>query len=418
MKNQLVASIGNSFIDEKGAIMEDIRKLIERDVEEFTALRRDLHQHPELAFQEIRTGNIVTSLLEKWGYTVERNIGTTGIVGQLRNGDSTAAIGLRADMDALPILEKTGLPYASVNSGVMHACGHDGHTTMLLAAAKNLAERRNFNGTINLIFQPAEETGRPDSGAARMVTDGLFEKFPCDAIFGIHNMPGSPQGQLQFFDGAMMASSDSVSITITGRGGHGAQPHTTADPIVATASIVMALQTVVARNVNPLDAAVVTVGVMQAGVANNVIPQTAHIELTVRCFDPDVRDLLEHRIRDLVAAQAQSFGVKADVDYCRGYPALKNAHEETDFARKLGERFATEGNFIAQTTPMTGSEDFAFMLEKRPGSYIFLGNGDQAGPVSCALHNDGYDFNDANIVEGAAYWVALAEDFLSGKTGR
>ncbi len=398
--------------------MKDIRTLIERDAEEFVTLRRDLHQHPELAFTEIRTGGIVAALLEKWGYSVERNIGTTGVVGRLRNGEGSAAVGLRADMDALPILEETGLPYASVNSGVMHACGHDGHTTMLLAAAKALAERRNFNGTVNLIFQPAEEYGRPDSGAARMVADGLFDKYPCDAVFGIHNMPRSPQGQLQFYDGAMMASSDSVSITIEGRGGHGAQPHTTADPVLATATIVTALQSVVSRNVNPLDAAVVTVGVMQAGVANNVIPETARLELTVRCFKPDVRDLLEQRIRELVAAQAQSFGVTAHIDYCRGYPALQNSAAETEFARRVGEQFAREGNFVAQTTPMTGSEDFAFMLEQRPGSYIFLGNGDQKGPQSCALHNSGYDFNDANIVEGAAYWVALTEEFLNGETRR
>jgi len=398
--------------------MQDIRDLVERDVDEFITLRRDLHQHPELAFKEIRTGNIVASLLEQWGYTVERDIGTTGVVGQLRNGASTAAIGLRADMDALPILEETNLPYASVNAGVMHACGHDGHTTMLLAAAKALAERRNFNGIVNLIFQPAEEYGRPDSGAARMVDDGLFDKYPCDAVFGIHNMPGVPQGQLQFYDGAMMASSDSVSITIEGRGGHGAQPHTAADPIVATASIVMALQTVVARNVDPLDAAVVTVGVMQAGVANNVIPEISKIELTVRCFKPEVRDLLEDRITDLVQAQAQSYGVKATIDYCRGYPALQNSPHETEFARQVGKSFAQDGKFVPQTLPMTGSEDFAFMLEERPGSYIFLGNGDQSGPQSCALHNPGFDFNDANIVEGAAFWCTLAEAFLNGKEGR
>lgn len=398
--------------------MKDIRTLIERDAEEFIALRRDLHQHPELAFNESRTGDIVASLLEKWGYHVERNIGTTGIIGQLRNGEGSAAIGLRADMDALPILEETGLPYASVNSGIMHACGHDGHTTMLLAAAKALAGRRNFNGTVNLIFQPAEEYGRPDSGAARMVADGVFEKYPCDAIFGIHNMPGVPQGQLHFYDGSMMASSDSVTITIVGRGGHGAQPHTTADPILATAAIVVALQSVVSRNINPLDAAVVTVGVMQAGAANNIIPETARIELTVRCFKPDIRDLLEQRIRDLVAAQAQSFGVKAHIDYCRGYPALQNSAAETEFARHVAEQFAGKENFVAQTTPMTGSEDFAFMLEKCPGSYIFLGNGNEQGAQSCALHNPGYDFNDANIVEGAAYWVALTEAFLNGETRR
>ncbi|MEN5278473.1 M20 aminoacylase family protein [Brucella sp. TWI432] len=397
--------------------MQDIRELIERDAGEFIAIRRDLHQHPELAFKETRTAGIVASLLEGWGYTVERNIGTTGVVGRLRHGGSTASIGLRADMDALPIFEEINLPYASVNAGVMHACGHDGHTTMLLAAAKAIAERRNFNGTVNLIFQPAEEYGRPDSGAARMVADGLFQKYPCDAVFGIHNMPGVPQGQLQFYDGAMMASSDSVFITIEGRGGHGALPNRTADPIVATASIVMALQTIVARNVNPLDTAVVTVGVMQAGVANNVIPETSRIELTVRCFKPDVRDLLEQRITDLVTSQAQSFGVKATIDYCRGYPALLNSPNETEFARDVGESFAAEGNFVRQTTPMTGSEDFAFMLEECPGSYLFLGNGDQAGPQSCALHNPHFDFNDANIVEGAAYWVTLAEAFLNRKAG-
>lgn len=395
--------------------MQDIRELIERDAEEFIALRRDLHQHPELAFNETRTGDIVASLLEQWGYTVERNIGTTGIVGQLKRGESTAAIGLRADMDALPILEETNLPYASVNTGVMHACGHDGHTTMLLAAAKAIAERRNFNGTVNLFFQPAEEYGRPDSGAARMIADGLFTKYPCDAVFAIHNMPGAPQGQLQFYDGAMMASSDSVTITIEGRGGHGAQPHTTADPIIATASIVMALQTVVSRNINPLDTAVVTVGVMQAGVANNVIPETSRIELTVRCFKPEVRDLLEQRIRDLVTAQAQSYGIKATIDYCRGYPALLNSPKETEFARQIGKSFAPEGKIVAQTVPMTGSEDFSFMLEERPGSYIFLGNGDREGPQSCALHNPGFDFNDANIIEGAAYWVTLTEAFLNAK---
>lgn len=393
--------------------MNDIRQLIERDIEEFVSIRHDLHQHPELAFMEVRTGELVASLLEKWGYAVARNVGTTGIVGQLRHGNSANAIGIRADMDALPISEETGLSYASVNPGVMHACGHDGHTTMLLAAAKAIAERKNFHGTVNLIFQPAEEYGRPDSGAARMVADGLFKKFPCDAVFAIHNMPGVPQGQLQFYDGAMMASSDTVFITIEGRGGHGAQPHTTADPITATASIVMALQTVVARNINPLDTAVVTVGVMQAGVANNVIPETARLELTVRCFKPEVRDLLEQRIRELVLAQAQSFGVIAQIDYCRGYPALQNSPAATKFARQVGESFAAVSNFIAQTTPMTGSEDFSFMLEERPGSYIFLGNGDQPGSQSCALHNPGFDFNDASIVDGAAYWVALTEAFLA-----
>lgn len=392
--------------------MNDIRELVERDVAEFIALRQDLHQHPELAFQEVRTGGIVADLLEKWGYHVERNIGGTGIVAQMRMGNGPASIGLRADMDALPITEETGLSYASVNPGVMHACGHDGHTTMLLAAAKVIAERKNFNGTLNLIFQPAEEYGRPDSGAARMIADGLFEKYPCDAVFGIHNMPGSPKGQLQFRDGAMMSSSDSVSVTLTGRGGHGAQPHKTADPILAAGSIIMALQSIVARNVNPLETAVVTVGVVQAGVANNVIPETARLELTVRCFNAQVRDLLEQRVCDLITAQAQSYGVKADVNYCRGYPALVNTAQETEFAREIARELVGDAAIIEQVAPMTGSEDFAFMLEKSRGSYLFLGNGEKGGPTGCDLHNPGYDFNDEIIVDGATYWTKLVEKYL------
>lgn len=392
--------------------MNGIRELIQRDAEDFIALRHDLHRHPELSFQEIRTSGIVAGLLEKWGYSVERNIGTTGVVAQLRVGNGPASIGIRADMDALPIVEATGLSYASIHHGVMHACGHDGHTTMLLAAAKALAERRNFNGTVNLVFQPAEEFGGPDSGGARMIAEGLFDRYPCDAIFGIHNMPGSPQGQIQFRDGPMMSSSDSVTVLLEGRGGHGAQPHKTADPIVATAAIIMALQTIVARNVNPLDTAVVTVGKIQAGVANNVIPETARLELTVRCFQPDVRDLLEERIRSLIQAQANSFGVRATVDYRRDYPALQNTPAETEFAREVARALSGADAIIEQVAPMTGSEDFAFMLEERPGAYIFIGNGEGSGPTGCDLHNPGYDFNDDNIVDGATYWTALVERYL------
>ncbi|MFD2250824.1 hippurate hydrolase [Pseudochelatococcus lubricantis] len=396
--------------------MEEISELVRRNAGEFIALRHDLHRHPELAFHEHRTSGIVADLLARWGYAVERNIGGTGVVGQLRRGNGPRSIGLRADMDALPIAEETGLPYASVNAGVMHACGHDGHTTMLLAAAKAIAERSRFEGTVNLIFQPAEEYGQPDSGAARMIAEGVFDKYPCDAIFGMHNMPGLPQGQLNFRDGAMMAASDNVIITIEGRGGHGAAPHKAADPVVATAAIVMALQTIVARNVDPLEMGVITVGVMQAGTADNVIPQTARLELTVRSFSAAVRDLLQERITALVKAQAASFGVEARVDYRRGYPALVNTAAETAFARRVGREVAGEAaghaGIVEQTTPLTASEDFAFMLEQRPGSYIFIGNAGADATKDFALHSDRFDFNDANIVPGAVYWTALVEKYL------
>ena len=291
--------------------MKEIRDLIEADLDDFIQLRHDIHEHPELAFNETRTSDKVAQLLQEWGYQVERGIGGTGLVAQLKLGNSTKSIGIRADMDALPIHEESGVGYSSTHEGKMHACGHDGHTTILLAAAKALATRKTFNGTVNLIFQPAEEFGRPNSGAARMIADGLFDKFPCDAVFGMHNMPGYPQGQLHFYDGWMMASSDVVTITVKGIGGHGAKPHNTKDPIVAASSIVMALQTIVARNVSPLDSAVVTVGMFHAGVANNVIPEQAELKLTVRCFKPEIRQLLKERIVAVDKAQAESFNVVA-----------------------------------------------------------------------------------------------------------
>ncbi|MCO6516094.1 MAG: amidohydrolase, partial [Snodgrassella sp.] len=299
--------------------MKEVRELVEAELGTFVQLRHDIHQHPELAFAENRTSDLVAGLLEQWGYTVERGIGGTGLVAQLRVGNGSRCVGIRADMDALPITEESGVAHTSKHTGKMHACGHDGHTTMLLAAAKVLAARKSFNGTLNLIFQPAEEYGKSGSGAMRMIADGLFEKYPCDAVYGMHNMPGYPQGQLHFYDGWMMASSDVVTITVKGVGGHGAKPHNTHDPIVAASSIVMALQTVVSRNVNPLDSAVVTVGMFHAGVANNVIPEQAELKLTVRCFKPEVRKLLEERIVAIVQAQAQSFDVEAEVDYQHGY---------------------------------------------------------------------------------------------------
>ena len=392
--------------------MTGILDLVRGEAEAFTAIRRDLHRHPELPFGENRTSRIVADLLEGWGYQVERGLGGTGVVGQLRRGNGPRALGLRADMDALPIEEATGAAYASATPGVMHACGHDGHTTMLLAAAKALAERGRFDGTVNLIFQPAEEYGLADSGAARMIADGLFERYPCDAVFGMHNMPGHPQGRLIFRDGPMMASSDKVLITLEGKGGHGAVPHLAVDPVVAAASLVMALQTVVARNVDPRRTAVVTVGVLQAGTANNVIPASARLELSVRALDGDVRELLQQRITDIVRSQAESYGCTADIQYRRGYPPLVNTSAETELAREIGRALVGEAQVDEQGEALTGSEDFAFMLESEPGSYLLIGNGMPGETGGVPVHNPGYDFNDANIPVGGAYWVMLTERFL------
>ncbi|MDM0104323.1 M20 aminoacylase family protein [Variovorax sp. J22R24] len=385
---------------------------LHQQADEFISLRRDIHHHPELAFDEHRTSELVASKLKEWGYEVERGLGGTGVVGRLRRGNGTRQLGLRADMDALPIDEATGLAYASSHQGVMHACGHDGHTAMLLAAAHHLAHRGRFTGTLNLIFQPAEEGG---GGALRMMQDGLFDKYPCDAIFAMHNMPGTPQGRLVLREGAAMASSDYVTVTLTGIGGHGALPHRTADPIVAAASIVMALQTIVSRNIDPLQMAVVTVGALHAGKANNVIPQTATMELSVRALDREVRALLEQRIKSVITAQAESFDVTATIDWKPGYAVLVNTPEETAFAREVALELVGADRVTLQGPALSGSEDFAFMLEKVPGSYLLIGNGagEGDGHGACMVHNPGYDFNDANVAIGSAYWVLLAERFLA-----
>ena len=379
---------------------------------EFTALRRDIHRHPELGYQEFRTSELVAQRLASWGYRVTRGLGGTGVVGQLVRGQGGKRLGLRADMDALPIQEATGLPHASSHAGLMHACGHDGHTAMLLAAAKHLAEHGQFDGTLNLIFQPAEEGL---GGAKKMMEDGLFEQFPCDAIFAMHNMPGFPRGQLLLREGATMASSENITITLQGQGGHGAMPHVAIDPVVAGAAIVMGLQTIVARNVPPLHMAVITVGAFQAGEANNVIPQTATLKLSVRSLDRAVRQLLNRRIRELVEAQAHSYGCQATVDFQGGYPVLVNTQPETEFARQVALELLGADQVVLQTAPLTGSEDFAFMLEQVPGSYLFIGNGDAAsgGHGACMVHNPNYDFDDGNIAIGSAYWVRLTERFLS-----
>ena len=390
--------------------MTYLREALTERVGEFIQLRRDIHRHPELAFQEHRTSDLVATKLARWGYTVHRGLGGTGVVGSLQRGTSLRRLGLRADMDALPIEEATAAEWRSVKPGVMHACGHDGHTAMLLAAAKALAHDVQFDGTLNLIFQPAEEGG---GGAVRMMEDGLFEQHPCDAVFAMHNMPGTPAGHFVFREGATMASSDYATIRVHGTGGHGAMPHRAADPLVAAASIVMALQTVVSRNVDPMHTAVVTVGALHAGQANNVIPALATLELSVRSLDPEVRRLLAQRIKALVAAQAESFGVTADIDWRPGYCVLVNTAAETDFARQVALDLVGSERVTLQGPALTGSEDFAFMLEKIPGSYLFIGNGDGDSAGACMVHNPGYDFNDDNIATGAAYWVALVERFFA-----
>ena len=404
--------------------MSYLREALTERVGEFIALRREIHQHPELAFEEHRTADLVANKLEGWGYQVHRGLGGTGVVGTLKKGSSTRTLGLRADMDALPIQEANGLPWASTKPGLMHACGHDGHTAMLLAAAKTLSQMpEGFDGTLNVIFQPAEEGG---GGALRMMQDGLFEHHPCDMIFAMHNMPGVPAGQLVFRDGAMMASSDYVTIRVHGVGGHGAMPHLGTDPVVAASSIVLALQTVVSRNVDPQHTAVVTVGAFNAGQANNVIPALAKLELSVRALDPHVRSLLEQRIKDLVHAQAQSFGVRAEIDWRPGYCVLVNHDEPTAIARRVGVQVCGEEGVNLHGPALTGSEDFAFMLERVPGSYLLIGNGVKSGvkdgvnaqdtaslPHACMVHNPGYDFNDNIIDIGASYWVALVQDVLT-----
>lgn len=383
---------------------EEVLGAISRYLPEMVALRHDLHSHPELAYEEHRTADIVATLLKKWGYEVATGVGKTGVVGRLKVGEGNHSIGLRADFDALPIEEQTNLEYSSKNEGKMHACGHDGHTTMLLTAARYLAETRNFNGTVNVIFQPAEEGF---AGAQAMIDDGLFEKFPCDAVYAMHNWPDIPAGEIAVNSGPFMPASDNVSIRVIGKGGHGAVPQKTIDPIAAGAAIVTALQTIVSRNVPPLEAAIITVGTFHAGFANNVIPDTAEMELTVRCFSAGVRDMLQSRIEKLVKAQAESFGATAEVKYHRLYPMLFNHKEETDFAVGVARDTFGKDKVDAQLTPPSVSEDFAFMLQAKRGAYLLIGNGDSA-----SLHSPNYNFNDKLIPLGGCYWVRLAQTYL------
>ncbi|MGI2035533.1 M20 aminoacylase family protein [Rhizobium panacihumi] len=384
---------------------DDAERSILAFSDELVAIRRDLHQYPELSFHEGRTAKVIAKYLLSYGYEVTEGVGGYGVVAALRRGNGDKRLGIRADIDALPIEEATDLPYASHNPRVMHACGHDGHTTILLGAARYLAEHGRFSGTLTLIFQPAEEVG---AGAKKMIEDRLFERFPVDAVFGLHNWPGVAAGQFGFVEGPAMASVDQALIRIIGKGGHGASPHETVDPVLASASFITALQSIVARNVDPLEMAVLTVGSIHGGSASNVIPDSVELKLTARAYSPTVRDRLEERVPALARAQAQSFGAEADVKYRRGFPPVINHVEETRFARRVAEDAFPAEQVAVDFRPRTASEDFAYMLQERPGSYLFVGNGNSA-----PLHSPLYDFNDDLIVPAARYWARLAETFLA-----
>lgn len=380
---------------------------IRNDLPDLIATRHLLHEHPELGLEEVWTSDFVAKQLEALGYEVHRGLAKTGVIGTLRNGTGDRAVGIRADFDALPIQEETGLEYQSKNPGRMHACGHDGHTTMLLGAAKAIAERRNFDGTVHLIFQPAEENF---GGARIMVEEGLFDRFPCDAVFALHNEPSLPFGQFALREGPIMAAVDEAKIIVQGRGGHGAEPENTADPVVAGASIVMALQTIVSRNIHPIEPAVVTVGAFHGGTASNIIPDRVELTVGIRSFDPETRDFLEKRIGEIARFQAESYGMSAEVIYKRDYDATINDKDQTDYVRERAKAFAGEENVVDLARPTMGSEDFAYMLKACPGSYFFLGTA--SGKNDRPLHHPGYDFNDDILPVGAAFWTDLVEDFL------
>ena len=370
-------------------------------------IRQQIHAHPEMAFEEVKTSALVAERLSAWGYQVTRGIGGTGLVGQLKKGNGGKSIGIRADMDALPIIERTGLPYASTIHGKMHACGHDGHTAILLCAAKYLAEKADFNGTLNLIFQPAEEN---EGGALRMVDEGLFDQFPCDQIFALHNAPGLPVGEFAMSKGAAMASFDRVTVTLTGVSTHGAMPHLGVDPMQCAASIVLGLQSIVGREVNALRAAVITVGSVQCGEVYNIVPESATLKIGVRALDPKVRELLEKRIQAFIHAQAQAYGLQCEIEYIQKYPVLVNADEPLEFARLIAQELVG-ADHVSEREPTMGSEDFAYMMQVRPGAYVRLGNGTGVDG-GCMVHNPGYDFNDKALPIGAAYWVKLVQRFL------
>ena len=378
------------------------------------ALRRDLHAHPELCFNEFRTADVVAAKLSGWDIPVHCGLGTTGVVGIVKNGSSNRAIGLRADMDALPMQEANTFAHASTQPGKMHACGHDGHTAMLLAAAQYLATHRNFDGTVYLIFQPAEEGG---GGAREMIKDGLFDKFPMDAVFGMHNWPGLQFGQFAASAGPVMACSNEFKITLHGKGGHAAMPHNALDPVPVACQLVQSFQTIISRNLKPIDAGVISVTMIHAGEATNVIPNRCELQGTVRTFSLAVLDQIEQRMQVMTEHLCAASGLRADFEFKRNYPPTINSAAEADFVRQVMADIVGADQVLAQE-PTMGAEDFSFMLQAKPGCYAFIANGDGDhralghGGGPCMLHNPSYDFNDELLPLGATYWVRLAEAWL------
>ena len=379
------------------------------------AIRRDIHAHPELCFQEVRTADVVAQKLTEWGIPIHRGLGKTGVIGIVKNGSSDRAVGLRADMDALPMQEFNTFSHASKHAGKMHACGHDGHTAMLLAAAQHFAKHRNFDGTVYLIFQPAEEGG---GGAREMIADGMFERFPMDAVFGMHNWPGSQIGRFAVSAGPVMASSNEFKITIRGKGSHAAMPHNGVDPVPIACQMVQAFQTIISRNKKPVDAGVISVTMLHAGEATNVVPDSCELQGTVRTFTLDVLDLIERRMRQVAEHVCAAHEASCEFEFVRNYPPTINSAAEAEFARQVMASIVGADNVQVQE-PTMGAEDFAFMLQAKPGAYCFIANGDGShremghGGGPCMLHNPSYDFNDDLIPLGATYWVSLAEAWLA-----
>tara|TARA_B100000965_G_scaffold80447_2_gene64103 strand:+ start:5159 stop:6331 length:1173 start_codon:yes stop_codon:yes gene_type:complete len=387
--------------------MELIKELLEQQPE-MQKWRRDIHAHPEIAFEEHRTAKFVAEKLLSFGLDVETGIAGTGVVGTLKRGTGNRSIGLRADLDALLINEANNFEHKSKNPGKMHACGHDGHTTMLLGAAQYLSMKGNFDGTIHFIFQPAEEN---EGGGKVMVDEGLFEKYPVEAVYGMHNIPGMPVGTFAVKPGPIMASFDIFNLTVIGKGGHAAMPQTTIDPILIGTKIVDAYQSIVSRYINPQEPVVLSVTQFHGGDAYNVIPNEIEIKGTVRCFSSKVQASVEGQMEKITESICKAYGAKFNFEYERRYPATINSHEEVETSLKVARGISGDGMVNSSPTPSMGSEDFAFMLQEKPGSYIWIGNGDKEG--SCMLHNPGYDFNDEILPIGATYWVEMAQEILS-----
>ena len=376
--------------------------------DEMTEWRRDIHQHPELKFEENRTSDLVAAKLQEFGIEIHRGLAKTGVVGTIRNGDGPS-IGLRADMDALPLEEKNTFKHASSNPGKMHACGHDGHTAMLLGAAKHLAASKNFKGTVNLIFQPAEEGG---GGGELMIKEGLFEMFPVDSVYGLHNWPGMPAGTFGVGSGPFMAAADMFDLTINGRGGHAALPDQCIDPIVVASQVVSALQTITSRNTHPVDSVVISVTQIHAGDAYNVIPDSVRMRGTVRTFQTETRDKIPSSMLRVAEGVCAAYGATCELNYMSGYPATINSVPETEISAKAVVDLLGEDKIIRNPTPCMGAEDFSYMLEARPGCYVWLGIGPGKGEAGCMLHSSRYDFNDDVLTTGASYWVKLVENEL------